>query len=186
MLDSIINLDYYLAVYLNNLGNTTADKLWLFITNQFYLTPFFLYLFYLIKKKLSWKEVAILVLTLAVLITCTDGLTNIVKKLVERPRPINTDAISDQLRIIITRKSFSFFSGHASNSMAATTLIFLALRKHYKYFFLIFLFPLIFAYSRIYLALHFTSDILTGYFVGIILALFFHQFYKIILIKYNK
>jgi undecaprenyl-diphosphatase len=50
--------------------------------------------------------------------------------------------------------------------MATTVLVFSLLRPYYKYAVLLFLFPLIFAYSRIYLGLHYPGDILTGYFFG--------------------
>jgi undecaprenyl-diphosphatase len=70
------------------------------------------------------------------------------------------------IRRVKTSSSFSFFSGHATNSMASTVLTFLILKRYYKHAYLLFLFPLIFAYSRIYLGLHFPTDILTGYAFG--------------------
>src|SRR5690606_13571806 len=70
----------------------------------------------------------------------------------------------------------------ASNSMASTLFLFLIFRKYYKYAFLLFLFPLIFAYSRVYLGLHFPSDILVGYIFGSLIGSFFYIVYK----KYNS
>jgi undecaprenyl-diphosphatase len=102
----------------------------------------------------------------------------------ERLRPCSDPSLEGQMREVLSRKSFSFFSGHASNSMATSTFIFLLFRKHFKYAFLLFLFPLIFAYSRIYLGLHFPGDILTGYLFGLFLGTFFYRLYKIIQPKY--
>ncbi|HBI02186.1 MAG TPA: phosphatase PAP2 family protein, partial [Flavobacterium sp.] len=73
---------------------------------------------------------------------------------------------------------------HASNSMATTTFIFFLFRKHFKYLFLLFLFPLIFAYSRIYLGLHFPADIISGYIFGIFTGTLFYRIYKIMQPKY--
>jgi undecaprenyl-diphosphatase len=124
-------------------------------------------------------------LFLAVLITFTDQITNLFKYSFERLRPCNDTDVNGIARIVIHRDSFSFFSGHASNSMATTTFIFLLLRKHYKFTFLLFLFPLIFAFSRIYLGLHFPSDILVGYLFGATFGFGFYKLYNFFVKKYN-
>lgn len=180
-MEDFIAKDKELLVYLNNLGSDTFDPFWLFITNQFYLTPVFLFVFYLLWKRVGWKNLGIIILFIALIIMVCDQTTNLFKYGFERLRPVNDLDIKDDLRILITRKSFSFFSGHASNSMASTLFLFLIFRKYYKYAFLLFLFPLIFAYSRIYLGLHFPSDILTGYLFGILAATLFYYLYQ----KYN-
>lgn len=180
-MENLIQKDKELLVYLNNLGSETFDIFWLIITNQFYLTPIFLFVFYLLWKKIGWKNLGITLLFIALIIMVCDQTTNLFKYGFERLRPVNDLDIKDDLRIIITRKSFSFFSGHASNSMASTFFLFLIFRKYYKYAFLLFLFPLVFAYSRIYLGLHFPSDILTGYLFGILAGTTFYFLYK----KYN-
>lgn len=181
-MEKIIELDQKLLVFLNNLGSETFDFFWLFITNQFNLTPVFIFIFYLLWKKVGWKQLGIIILFLAVIILICDQTTNIFKYTFERLRPVNTPNIQEDLRILITRKSFSFFSGHASNSMATTLFIFMILKKHYRYAFLVFLFPLIFAYSRIYLALHFPADILTGYLFGATIGYIFYRLY----LSFNK
>jgi undecaprenyl-diphosphatase len=56
--------------------------------------------------------------------------------------------------VVKTSGSYSFFSGHAANSMAVATFIYLVMKPHFKCLFLLFLWPLVFAYSRIYLGLH--------------------------------
>lgn len=177
-MEDIISYDKQLLVYLNNLGSESFDGVWLLITNQFYLAPIFLYIFYLLWKKIGWKNLWIVLLFIALIIMVCDQTTNLFKYTFQRLRPVNDLEIKESLRILISRKSFSFFSGHASNSMSTTLFIFLIFRKYYKYAFLLFLFPLIFAYSRIYLGLHFPTDILTGYFVGAIVGSFFYFIYK--------
>lgn len=177
-MEDIISYDKQLLVYLNNLGSESFDWFWLLITNQFYLAPIFLYIFYLLWKKIGWKNLWMVLLFIALIIMVCDQTTNLFKYTFQRLRPVNDLEIKESLRILISRKSFSFFSGHASNSMATTLFMFLIFRKYYRYAFLLFLFPLVFAYSRIYLGLHFPTDILTGYFVGAIVGSFFYFIYK--------
>lgn len=183
-MEELIQLDKAIFLYLNNLGSARWDGLWLIITKQLYWTPIFLIIFYFIIKKIGWKQFGFVVLFLAVLILVTDQMTNLFKYSFERLRPCNDPSLEGQMRSVLVRKSFSFFSGHASNSMATTTFIFLLFRKYFKYSFLLFLFPLIFAYSRIYLGLHFPGDILTGYLFGLFLGTFFYRLYKIMQPKY--
>lgn len=185
MLETLIELDKELLIYLNNLGSAAFDPFWLFITKQLNWLPFYLVLFYFLFKQLGWKKVGIIVLFLAFLILCTDQLTNLAKYSVQRLRPCNTEDIKGMLRIVKTSSSFSFFSGHASNSSATMLFVFLILRRYYKHAYWVFLFPLVFAYSRIYLSLHFPLDILVGFTVGVINGTLCYKLFQWAERKYN-
>jgi undecaprenyl-diphosphatase len=184
-LEELISLDKELFLFLNGLGSEAYDEFWKLITKQINWAPFILAVFYLIQRKIGWKNFGIAILFLVVLIAFTDQITNLFKYSFERLRPCNDTDVNGIARIVIHRNSFSFFSGHASNSMATTTFIFLLLRKHYKFTFLLFLFPLIFAFSRIYLGLHFPSDILVGYLFGATFGFGFYKLYAFLGRKYN-
>lgn len=183
-MEKIIALDKQLFVFLNNLGSTPFDQFWLLITKQLHWTPFFLALAYILYKKIGGKKLALLFVTIAVMIVFTDQVTNLVKDTVQRLRPCNDLEIKHLIRIIKSSDTFSYFSGHASNSTAGMTIIFLILRRYYKHTYLIFLFPLIFAYSRIYLGLHFPLDIITGYAFGALSGFLFYKIYELIIKKY--
>ena len=175
-MEQLLQLDQELLVFLNGLGSEPFDAFWKIITKQIYWAPFFLAVFFLIHRKVGSRKFVIIILFLAVLIAFTDQMTNLFKYSFQRLRPCNVPELDGIIREVITRKSFSFFSGHASNSMASTVFIFLIIRKYYRNTFLLFAFPLVFAYSRIYLGLHFPGDILTGYLFG---ATFGFLFYKL-------
>ena len=183
-MEKIIQLDKQLFVFLNGLGSETYDGFWLLITKQLYWTPFFVFIFYLLYKKLGWKHLLLIGVSIAIMITFTDQFTNLIKNSVQRLRPCNDLEIKDIIRIVKSSDTFSYFSGHAMNSMASTTFVFLILKKYYRYAFLLFLFPLIFAYSRIYLGLHFPGDILSGYLFGAIAGYGFSKLYDIFRRKY--
>lgn len=98
-------------------------------------------------------------------------ITNItVKPLVVRPRPFY-----DESSIFYTwwkaagavpESGYSFPSGHATASMAAMMAFFLAGNK--KYSWTGFILALLIGFSRIYLCVHYPSDVLFGFIVGII------------------
>jgi undecaprenyl-diphosphatase len=178
MLKKILSVDPQVFIYLNGLGSTAYDSLWLIITKQAYWTPFFLLLAYLLYKKIGLKNLGIVLIFVALILLCCNESVELFKVIFKRLRPCNNPEIKDFIRIIHHTDSFSFFSGHAANSMATMTFVFLILKKHYKYIFLIFLYPLIFAYSRIYLGVHYPSDILTGYVFGLIYGILFYKLYQ--------
>lgn len=185
MLETIVQWDKELMLFLNNLGTPTFDPFWLFITKQFNWLPFYLLLLYLVYKKVSLKTLGITLLFIAGLIAFTDQSTNLVKSTVGRPRPCSTEDIKAMLRVVKCSSSLSFFSGHASNSTATMLFLFLILRRYYKYAFLVFIFPLVFAYSRIYLSLHFPTDIFVGMCAGLISGTLFYQGFKWVEKKYK-
>jgi undecaprenyl-diphosphatase len=183
MLEKLVDLDKQVFVFLNGLGSPTFDALWLFITKQLHWTPFFLLLAFLLQRKIGWKNLGIVILFIAVLLLIGNESVEFCKATFQRLRPCNDPEIKDIIRIVHQSDTFSFFSGHAANSMATMTFIYLILKKYYNYSLLIFLYPLIFAYSRIYLGVHFPTDILTGYTFGAILGCLFFKLYKKYILK---
>lgn len=184
MLEKIIASDKQLFIFLNGLGSETYDNLWLGITHQFYWMPFYLLVFYLLQKKIGWKNTLITLLFVAALITVGDQTANLFKAIFQRLRPCSDPEIKDVIRIVKSSDTFSFFSGHATSSMATTVFVYKIFRKYYQFAFLLFVFPLFFAYSRIYLGLHFPTDILTGYAVGAGYAFLFHKLHAYLQPKY--
>jgi undecaprenyl-diphosphatase len=178
MLDYVIHLDKKLFIFLNNLGSKPFDEIWLLVTKQLNWIPFFLILLFILYKKLGTKKLGIAILTVAALITFTNEITDVIKFSVQRIRPCNDDALAGLIRVVKDSDTFSYFSGHASNSTASMMFVYLILRKYYKYSYLIFLYPLIFAYSRIYLGLHFPLDIISGYVFGSFTGILFYFLFE--------
>lgn len=184
MLDKIQSLDTQLFIYLNSLGSEPFDGLWLFITKQINWAPLFLLLLYIIYKKIGGKQTLYLILFIGVMLVFTDQITNLFKNGFQRLRPCNNPEINSFIRIVQSRSSFSFFSGHAANTMAVATFLYLILKDKIKYFGFLFLWPLIFAYSRIYLGLHYPGDIISGYIFGASFGFLTFKVYQVVQKKY--
>jgi len=175
LLDKIIRFDKELMVQLNGLGTESWDQFWILATNQMSWIPLYLIFFYLIFSSLGWKKGLALVVLTAILITFSDQFTVFLKDSFERLRPNNDPSVNSMIRILKNNKSFSFVSGHATTSMAVSLLMFLTLRKSFPYTGLFFIWPLIFAYSRIYIGVHFPMDVLCGALLGAGIGYLFYR-----------
>ncbi len=185
MLDKLLEWDSEVFVYLNNLGIERYDTFWTVATEIRSWTFLFILFFALIlmaypKREALYRSMTVLLLLLAVLL-----LTDITKEFFERLRPNNNEQLQELIRILKKPESFSFFSGHAATSFAITTLIYLFLRKRLKWVWLLYLWPLIFSFSRIYVGVHYPFDILTGTVVGILLAFLFNGGYYRFIAPYS-
>ena len=112
------------------------------------------------------------------------SIVNIIKNYIQRLRPINDASINKSIRILVEYNDFSFVSGHSTVSFTVAFLSFWILRKYYKYAFLIFIFPILFAYSRIYLAAHFPIDIIAGMLLGYLIAFGFYKLMNYFVLKH--
>ena len=181
MLESLLQLDTQVLIFLNHLGSEQWDGFWLALTNQFHWSPLFALLLFLIFKKLGWKHGLLLLLFIAVMVAFSDQFTNFIKYSFERSRPCNTIGVAEELRYFTYKpRGYSFYSGHASLSTTFTLFIFLLLRRHYKYLGFLFLFPLVFGYSRIYLGVHYPLDVCIGYLMGLFWGYIFYRLQKIL------
>ncbi|MFH6604722.1 phosphatase PAP2 family protein [Maribacter algicola] len=178
MLEAILEWDRETFIYLNGLGIERYDAFWSAVTNFNHWIPLLaLFIFLFFRQFQTKKALAVLgtVLFLALFITT---LTDLTKEAVARIRPNNNEEINTLIRIVKSPTDFSFFSGHAASSFSITTLVFLFLRREIRWSWLFYIWPILFAMSRIYVGVHYPIDIIVGALVGIASAVFIHLLYK--------
>ena len=184
MLKELLEWDKNTFIYLNSLGIEEYDLFWSTVTNISTWIPLFVLFFIVIFLKYPRRDalfVTLIVITLVFFITTA---TDITKEFVARLRPNNDGEINTLIRILKTPTSYSFFSGHASSSFSITTLMVLFLRNRFKWCWLFYIWPILFATSRIYVGVHFPLDIIVGAVVGVVSAFLFYYLYTWVIAPY--
>ncbi len=105
----------------------------------------------------------------------------IIKILVDRPRPYT---YVDGINLLISKPiDASFPSGHSSASFAASVSLFIYNKKWGTVAIIV---ALLIAFSRLYLFIHFPTDVLAGIVLGIVYAKVSAYIVKKIYAKYEK
>lgn len=170
-MDQITEWDKELFLYLNGLNTGNWDTFWLLVTHIENWIPLYVIFFVLFWKTLSRKRALLATLFTFILTGCTLGITTIVKNSVTRLRPSNAPELDGLVRVLQDSPDFSFFSGHSAVSFAITVFIVLVLKSHTKWIWLLFIWPLLFAISRIFVGVHYPGDLLIGAIVGTLLGI---------------
>ena len=180
MWETLIQHDKDLFLFLNQMGNPTWDAFWMFLTNKFSAIPLYLALLWLSYKKFGLKPVLVLLVSVALLITVTNGLADFFKYGIQRLRPCFDPEVSDLVRLVKSHcgGKYSFFSAHASNTTAVAIFFSMLLKSKSKFIVLFLTFwAIAVAYSRIYIGVHFPLDIVTGSAIGLLFGWLFAKLY---------
>ncbi|MGI6242737.1 MAG: phosphatase PAP2 family protein [Prevotella sp.] len=182
-IESLIEIDQDLLMWFNNSDSLFLDRLMEMFTWGFTWTPLYLALFYLVvKNNETMLQIALVVGSVALCIILADGLADgIVKPLVARPRPAMDPYIKYMVDVVDGHRGsgYSFFSAHAANTMSLAVFFSLLVRNRLFNTVMV-LWSLLNCWTRLYLGLHYPSDILCGMLWGAIAGcIAYLVFYKI-------
>jgi undecaprenyl-diphosphatase len=162
MADTLYAIDLAIFYFINHgLSAPFLDKFFSTITNvnNWYIAYVILLLICFVRGGKRGKIAALLVI---VLIAVTDQLGHkVIKELVQRIRPCNV--LTDAITPLGCQGTFSFPSNHAVNNFAAAVFFYIL---YPKLKWALFITAFLVAVSRVYLGLHYPSDIAGGAVIG--------------------
>lgn len=177
-MDFLFSVDIAIFYFFNHtLSAGFLDKFFSIITNvnNWYITYVILLSFCFIKGGTKGK---LAVIGVILLIIATDQLGyRVLKDLIARPRPFSV--LSDVILPIGSTGTYSFPSNHALNNFAAA-VFFYRLYPNLKW--ALFITAFLVSISRVYLGLHYPSDILGGALIGSVFGYIFAE----IILRINK
>ncbi len=179
------SLDKSMFLFVNSLSNAVGDfltPLLKFITFFGDKGWFFIALGLCLLLFLRHRKAGVCML-IAILVGAL--FTNIIlKNIVQRPRPYMVEEFKILWQAVgaSVESEFSFPSGHTTAAFAGATAYFLTKNKRYSW--AMYIFAIVIAFSRIYLVVHYTTDIfggiIAGTLAGIIAYIVTNLIYKII------
>ena len=180
------DLDLVLLQFFNGSHSAFIDQLILTLTNGLTWIPLYIALFVIVlKNNESMSQIFIIVGCCALGVLVSAGLDNLwVKPMVERPRPALDPYVKYAIDVVENHreKGFSFFSAHAANTFTLAVYMMLLVRNR-TFTVAITAWSLLNCYTRLYLGVHYPSDILCGLLCGLIVG---YIAYRVHLVLYYK
>ncbi len=165
-----------------------ADDFFWLVSEGWIFIPVFAFIALHIFKIKKIKFLLVSLLFVAFTIVFCDQSSNLVKKSVQRYRPTHNLILKDQVHIVNDHRggTFGFFSAHSANTMGVAVFLFFCLSwVPKKYRVLIFIWPLLAGYSRVYLGVHYPADVFFGFLDGILWGYVFYKVFERVFLKFN-
>lgn len=175
------SFDISLLQMFNGSDSSFLDALMITLTSGYTWIALYAALLYLIvSNSENMAKIALAVGCALLCIVLSGGVCDfIVKPLVARLRPINDPQLHDIVRQVggMWSKDFSFFSSHAANTVSLT-LFFALLVRNRVLTIALSVWALTNCYTRLYLGMHYPSDVLAGIVWGAAMGILCYVIYR--------
>jgi undecaprenyl-diphosphatase len=182
-------LDIKILLFINGMNNQFLDGFMYYVSQVWSWIPLYMLLAYLLYKQFGKRSIIIIIMALLVITICDQVASNLIKNAVQRLRPSHEPMLNGFLHYVRNYRGgpFGFVSSHAANSFGLAAFIFNFFERKQKWasYLLIFVSCLI-SYSRIYLGVHYPSDVIAGAIVGILIGISFYFIYNKFVRKYQQ
>ncbi len=179
MIQTFLEIDRSLLLFFNGAHSSYWDEVMWIYTGKIIWIPLVLSIIYVLLRAGGWRETLWTLFIVALLVVACDQFSSsICKPFFERLRPARDPDIASYIYIVNDYRGgmYGFFSSHASNAAGIVTFTSLLFRNR-LYTVTAIIWALITCYSRMYLGVHYPSDIIAGILWGVIVAIIAYKFY---------
>lgn len=180
-------MDTRLLLYINEGHTPILDSLMWWISNKYIWIPLYALLALVTIKKLGKQSIPLLLL-IAILILISDQVASgILKNTVQRLRPSHDLLVQHMLHYVNNYRGgqYGFVSSHSMNAFALSFYFLFTVERKIRWIpFVLFPWAIIVAYSRVYLGVHYLSDVIVPILLSCPIAYGISQLNKQVTQKY--
>ena len=180
---TVIDIDRQVLGVINGAHSAFLDTLMVTLTSAVTWIPLYLALLYLVvKNNENMAQIGWVMLCCALCFFITEFVTDgLVKPAVARPRPGNDPEWMYMVHVVNGRRGldYSFFSAHAANTFGIAVFFCLLVRDS-VFSWLMVTWSLVNCYTRLYLAMHYPSDIMVGLAFGALVGATVYLLYSLV------
>lgn len=164
-------MDETLLLLINGCHNTYWDEFMWMLTYRFTWIPLYIAIAYAVMRTVGWRRGLLFIVSVALTIVLADQVgSHIIRPWAERLRPSNADnPLSAMIHLVHDYRggAYGMPSCHAANTVGLLTIVCWQFRNRLLTSVLT-LWMLSQVYSRMYLGVHYPSDLLVGAVIGLV------------------
>lgn len=175
MIEILTSIDEQILLFFNGLHTPLMNDIALFITGKLTWLPFYIFLLDILVRKLGPKKAGLTLIAIVLAILLADQIcASLIRPIVARLRPCSPDnPISQFIETVngVCPHSYSWPSCHAANTFALATLLSIVIRSR-RFTTMMVTWAVIVSLSRLYMGVHYPTDLLCGAAFGSVLGYF--------------
>lgn len=185
-MEQLLFYDKQIFFAINGCHNVLMDYVLWYASLIITWLPFYLFIFVALLKSHKQKAIATLC-TVPLMILVTDQTGLFIKETTRRLRPSHNPEMMMHIHLLndYAGGMYGFVSQHAANTSGLAMFLILVWHKKIKWLApLMVLYVVLNCYSRIYIGVHYPSDIVAGVMIGCAASVLFYYIFNIFCKKY--
>lgn len=185
MIEFLETVDRTIVLGINSLHFPFMDEIMWWLSARITWIPFYIFCIWLFFKNYTTRQVLLIVAVILIAVAISDLISVYAfKNIFQRYRPSHNLLLTNELHFYKFKNGdlykggeFGFISSHAANFAVILSISYKLLNRAYQWYrWLVIAILFLVCFSRIYLGVHYLSDVLVGVIVGALIGLFTYMY----------